>query len=80
MVFAFPPLATTTSRQAPFTRMKIHEYQAKDVLKRFKVPVPDGRVATTPEEAATAYQALQCELCVVKAQIHAGGRGKAGGG
>jgi succinyl-CoA synthetase beta subunit len=56
--------------------MKIHEYQAKDLLRAAGVPVLAGRVATTPEEAAAAFTALGTPLCAVKAQIHAGGRGK----
>ncbi|MCC6737910.1 MAG: ADP-forming succinate--CoA ligase subunit beta [Planctomycetia bacterium] len=59
--------------------MNVHEYQAKELLKRYNVPVPDGRVATTPEEAEKAFRELQVPVAVVKAQIHAGGRGKAGG-
>jgi succinyl-CoA synthetase beta subunit len=59
--------------------MKIHEFQAKQVLGRFGVAVPDGRVAATPDEAAAAYRELASPVAVVKAQIHAGGRGKAGG-
>ena len=59
--------------------MKIHEYQAKDLLKSFGVPVPEGRMATTVEGAVEAAQALGGEAFVVKAQVHAGGRGKAGG-
>ncbi|MEZ5990547.1 MAG: ADP-forming succinate--CoA ligase subunit beta [Planctomycetota bacterium] len=59
--------------------MKIHEYQAKELLGRFGVAVPEGRVASTPDEAGAAYTELASELCVVKAQIHAGGRGKGGG-
>src|ERR1700722_12759735 len=59
--------------------MNIHEYQAKQVLARYKVPVPKGHVAYTPAEAVTAAQGLGGKLWVVKAQIHAGGRGKAGG-
>ncbi len=59
--------------------MKIHEYQAKEVLARFGVPVPSGKIAETPEEAKAAFEALGKPLAVVKAQIHAGGRGKAGG-
>jgi len=62
--------------------MKIHEYQAKDVLRRFGVPVPPGELATTVDEAVAAARRLQeggAELFVVKAQIHAGGRGKGGG-
>ncbi|HZM60196.1 MAG TPA: ADP-forming succinate--CoA ligase subunit beta [Vicinamibacterales bacterium] len=59
--------------------MKIHEYQAKSVLARFGVPVPRGEVATTPAEAGAIARKLGGGLCVVKAQIHAGGRGKGGG-
>src|SRR5271156_1616029 len=59
--------------------MNIHEYQAKQILGRFGVPVPKGQFATTPEEAAAAFTALGQPKAVVKAQIHAGGRGKAGG-
>src|SRR5690606_14079432 len=59
--------------------VKIHEYQAKSVLSRFGVPVPRGEVATTPEEAADVARRLGGNLCVVQAQLHAGGRGKGGG-
>ncbi|MGB8412685.1 MAG: ADP-forming succinate--CoA ligase subunit beta [Candidatus Binatus sp.] len=59
--------------------MNIHEYQAKQVLARFGVPVPKGQFATTPDEAAAAFTALGQPKAVAKAQIHAGGRGKAGG-
>ena len=59
--------------------MKIHEYQAKAVLSRYGVPVPRGEVAFTPEEVHDIAKRLGGGLCVVKAQIHAGGRGKAGG-
>jgi len=58
--------------------MNIHEYQAKELLKRFGVPVPRGKVASSAQEAAAIARELG-GLCVVKAQIHAGGRGKAGG-
>ncbi len=58
--------------------MKIHEFQAKQVLARFGVTVPKGEVASTPEEARAAAERLGGRV-VVKAQIHAGGRGKAGG-
>ena len=58
--------------------MNIHEYQAKELLKRYGVKVPLGRVATTPQEARAAAIELGGR-CVVKAQIHAGGRGKGGG-
>src|SRR5260370_41290536 len=60
--------------------MNIHEYQAKQILGRFGVPVPKGQFATTPDDAAAAFTALGQPKAVVKAQIHAGGRGKAGGG
>jgi succinyl-CoA synthetase beta subunit len=59
--------------------MNIHEYQAKSVLAEFKVPVPRGVPAFTPEEAVKAAHQLGGPVWVVKAQIHAGGRGKAGG-
>ncbi|PIE22865.1 MAG: ADP-forming succinate--CoA ligase subunit beta [Planctomycetota bacterium] len=59
--------------------MKIHEYQAKEVLGRFGVAVPEGRVVTDAAAAGKAYEELGTALCVVKAQIHAGGRGKGGG-
>lgn len=59
--------------------MKIHEYQAKELLKRYGLAVPEGRVAKTVDEAVAAWNDLKSPLCVVKAQIHAGGRGKAGG-
>lgn len=59
--------------------MKVHEYQAKSVLAKSGVPVPAGKVATTPDEAVKIAQELGGELWVVKAQIHAGGRGKGGG-
>jgi len=59
--------------------MNIHEYQAKSVLAKFGVSVPRGGVAYTPAEAEQVAQSLGGSLWVVKAQIHAGGRGKAGG-
>ena len=59
--------------------MNIHEFQAKEILKRFGVVVPRSIVAATPEEAKKAAQELGGGVCVVKAQIHAGGRGKGGG-
>ena len=59
--------------------MNIHEHQAKTLLKAFGVPVLEGGVAFTPEEAVNAAEALGGPVWVVKAQIHAGGRGKAGG-
>ena len=59
--------------------MKIHEYQAKAVLSKYGVPVPRGEVAFTPEEVHDIAKRLGGPIAVVKAQIHAGGRGKAGG-
>ncbi|MDP6368298.1 MAG: acetate--CoA ligase family protein, partial [Planctomycetota bacterium] len=59
--------------------MKIHEYQAKRLLAKHGLSVPTGHVCTTPDEAVKAYESLPTSLCVVKAQIHAGGRGKGGG-
>src|SRR3990172_7269396 len=59
--------------------MNIHEYQAKAVLREFGVPVPRGSAAFTVEEAVKAARQLGGPVYVVKAQIHAGGRGKAGG-
>ncbi len=59
--------------------MKIHEYQGKEILKAYGVPVPRGQVAFTADEAVAAAEALGGSIWVVKAQIHAGGRGKGGG-
>jgi len=59
--------------------MNIHEYQAKGILKKYNVPVPEGFAVFSVEEAVEAAKNLPTELCVVKAQIHAGGRGKGGG-
>ncbi len=59
--------------------MKIHEYQAKDILRKYGVAVPRGYLAATPLEAEGAARQLGGGICAVKAQIHAGGRGKGGG-
>jgi succinyl-CoA synthetase beta subunit len=59
--------------------MNIHEYQAKDLLRAYGAPVADGRIAETAAEAKRAAKDLKTDLLVVKAQIHAGGRGKGGG-
>ena len=59
--------------------MNIHEYQAKEILRDYNVPTPRGHVAFTPEEAVENAKKLGGKVWVVKAQIHAGGRGKAGG-
>src|SRR5438046_4753506 len=60
--------------------MNLHEYQAKDLFRRYGIPVPAGKVAASAEEAAAVAGALSGAVWVVKAQVHAGGRGKAGGG
>jgi succinyl-CoA synthetase beta subunit len=59
--------------------MKIHEYQGKDILRTYNVPVPRGNIASSPQEARQAAAELGGNRWVVKAQIHAGGRGKGGG-
>jgi succinyl-CoA synthetase beta subunit len=59
--------------------MNLHEYQSKKILAGYGVPVPEGRVAASAEEAQAAAETLGGKLWVVKAQVHAGGRGKAGG-
>jgi succinyl-CoA synthetase beta subunit len=59
--------------------MNIHEYQAKQIIARFGAPVPKGQSGTTPDEIAAAFRAIGQPRAVVKVQIHAGGRGKAGG-
>lgn len=59
--------------------MNIHEYQGKEILRKYGVAVPNGRVAFSPDEAVKVAKELGSNVTVVKAQIHAGGRGKAGG-
>ena len=59
--------------------MNLHEYQAKEVFRTYGIPVPAGKVAESAAEATAAAQALGGAVWVVKAQVHAGGRGKAGG-
>ena len=59
--------------------MNVHEYQAKEILRRYNVPIPAGAVASTPAEAEQVARDLNAGKLVVKIQIHAGGRGKAGG-
>jgi succinyl-CoA synthetase beta subunit len=59
--------------------MNIHEFQAKQILRRFNVPVAKGESASSPEEMAEAFETLGLPRAVAKVQIHAGGRGKAGG-
>jgi succinyl-CoA synthetase beta subunit len=59
--------------------VNLHEYQAKDLFRSYGVPVPPGKMAASPEEAVAAARSLGGAVWVVKAQVHAGGRGKAGG-
>jgi succinyl-CoA synthetase beta subunit len=59
--------------------MKIHEFQAKELLRKYQVPVPRGKVAYSVDEAIQIARDLNSSVVVVKAQIHAGGRGKGGG-
>jgi len=59
--------------------MNIHEYQAKQLFLHYSIPVPDGKQATTPESAEQVAKELGGDGWVVKAQVHAGGRGKVGG-
>ena len=53
--------------------MNVHEYQAKEILRRYNIPVPPGSVASTPEEAEKIARELRAQKLVVKIQIHAGG-------
>src|SRR5690606_6783068 len=71
--------AGNTNPQSERDLMKIHEYQGKEILRQFGVPVPRGIPAFTVQEAVEAAQKLGGPVWVVKAQIHAGGRGKGGG-
>ena len=59
--------------------MDIHEYQAKEILSEYGVRVPEGVLADSPRRAVTAFDQLGTKNCMVKAQIHSGARGKAGG-
>ena len=59
--------------------MKIHEYQAKEILERYDIPIPVGFVTSDAKEVSSLVKKLPTTTCVVKAQIHAGGRGKGGG-
>ncbi len=59
--------------------MNLHEYQSKQLFAPYAIPVPKGEVADSPDSAVAAAKALGGSLWVVKAQIHAGGRGKTGG-
>src|SRR5262245_27371821 len=74
-----PPAVWSTPIPNVNESMNLHEYQSKALFAEYGIPVPKGQVATTPAEAKNAAVALGGNLWVVKAQVHAGGRGKAGG-
>src|SRR5690606_6375974 len=76
---ASPCLRALRDRFAKLPPMNIHEYQARELLEKFGVPVPRAIVVTSGAEAAKAFTELGAPLAVVKAQVHAGGRGKGGG-
>ncbi len=59
--------------------MNLHEYQSQDLFRSYGLPVPNGKVAFSAGEAVAAAKSLNGDQCIVKAQVHAGGRGKAGG-
>ena len=59
--------------------MNLHEYQAKELLKSYGLPIQEGIIAHNGEEAAAAFDKTTTDIAVIKAQVHAGGRGKAGG-
>ena len=59
--------------------MNLHEYQSKELFRNYGIPVPDGKIAFSADEAVVAAESLTTDKVVVKAQVHAGGRGKAGG-
>ena len=59
--------------------MNLHEYQSKELFFDHGIPILDGEIANSPKEAKKAAEKLQSDIWVVKAQVHAGGRGKAGG-
>ena len=60
--------------------MNLHEYQSKQLFAQYAIPVPKGEVASSPDGAVTAARNLGGSLWVIKAQVHAGGRGKASAG
>jgi succinyl-CoA synthetase beta subunit len=77
-LLVYPSIRNFFKIGKPF-RMNIHEYQAKSLFREAGIPVPEGRLALSVEEAVAAYQALGGGVVAVKAQVHIGGRGKAGG-
>jgi succinyl-CoA synthetase beta subunit len=70
---------TPPSLSSKGIQLNLHEYQSKALFAEYGIPVPEGRVVQSPQEAARAAHVLGGDLWVVKAQVHAGGRGKAGG-
>ena len=78
MAFYTPPLDLFPRSRSEFTPLKIHEYQSKKILRKFGVATPQGRVIDDSGDAAEICEEFGGS-CVVKAQIHAGGRGKGGG-
>src|SRR3954471_18097824 len=72
------PFERASRRGYAETIMKIHEYQARQILSDAGIPVPQAEVVRSPEEAAAAFKQFAQPMCVVKAQVYAGGRGKAG--
>src|SRR5690606_40949280 len=74
-----PRLPYTTLFRAGIRSMNIHEYQAKSIFRDFNIPTLQGRYVTTVEDAVKAAEEIGGSVWVVKAQIHAGGRGKGGG-
>ncbi len=75
-IFRFSADPFHATLQRTLSRMKIHEYQGKELFRQAGVPVLEGIVAKTPDEAVAAYDKLGGKIAVVKSQIHAGGRGK----
>src|SRR4029079_15520243 len=75
---AMVSLSQCLSIYAPPARLKVHEYHSRKILSDAGIPVPPAEVVLTPDEAATAFKKFAAPICVVKAQVYAGGRGKAG--
>jgi succinyl-CoA synthetase beta subunit len=78
-IFWLEPAARCCPNGLQTKRMNLHEYQSKALFAEYGIPVPQGYPASTPQEALDAARKLGGDLWVVKAQVHAGGRGKAGG-
>ena len=76
IALSFSIIITELNQEVGGWKMNIHEYQGKEIFRSMGVAVPEGRVAFTAEEAVEKAKELDTEIYVVKAQIHAGGRGK----